>query len=1241
MWSRKFLLWWGIYIISIVVSNKAQAQCGSLIMEPGFQFLTSSRGCAPFTVQIETLYLLSTAGTQYFVDWGDGTAEEVFTQLNATGVVIQHTYPNSPTDCGYDITIDASNGCNPRGSVVPVNTQVVVWTNDMVAIAPGTLRVCQGYATSFSFADNSDWNCYPRATRENNESRWIQWIYGTGSAANRIPGIQVNGVTPGAYPYLNPAPLTNPYFPITAPGQTSLSIDVPATAPADVGKQFQITLNNWNQCNPYDNVLTDGNGLNPVSGDLVNGDNAPQVNTARVVIVESPEPQFVTRLNDASGPIRSVFCVGEDIYFDDETPTIAGANFAYTWEFYDNATGTGTPLGTSTAANPTYNYTTSGQKLIRLYVRDTYAAGNCEAVVETTINISPSLEAHIGVTDLAGNPIGTDFCQQASAPLTTFEARFTDVSIGSAIATTEWRWEFYDQTNALVFEAPTGGSYSATALGPFNRSFVNLGVYRVVLRIRDNVTFCESIDEVQLQVLEKPVPNFTFTSACEGDNITFTDQSTLNATAGEQIVSWAWDMDYDGTTFTPELSLNNQQTFDYDLGVAATYQVALQVTTDGAACADTAIRSVIVDPLPLAAITADVTSGCSILTVNFTNTAVGSQPVTIDQYIWEIDWGQGAGFETDSIQHPTDPGFGAVYTKAFTNTGNTNLDITVRLRAVSTNGCERISNELPITIEPGPTAGFISSNYSPFNDNCTPQAVDFTVDAETQAFNPSDYTWTIEDNNGVIDQISTGTTPAFSYTFENNTQLVKNFTVSLRATLPSTCYADSLRTIRISPVPPADFAIDTLLYNCEEMNLRFEAGQTGLSEYAWTIRVNGTTIVSTTGTNNFLEQNFTRLLTGHQAVVVSLVTRNLLNCPSAAVIENITVPQSDNLTASFTATPLTQTLPDATVTLTNTSSAGAWNYLWDFGDGQTSTEANVGQHTYASYGTYTITLTVSNDECSAQAVTTVVINAIPPVLDFEYDPAQGCAPLTVHFTNLSQYADEGTYHWQFGNDQGTSNAINPSYTYNEPGLYSVTLTASNVTGEVSELTKHLIIEVFEKPSARFNLKPSIVYVPGGTLYTDNQSFGASHYLWDFGDGSTATAYEPDHTYQTEGVFDVTLVAYNEYDCTDTATVAGAVLAQKGGELLIPNAFSPNLMGPGNTSGQNDAFLPLVRGLSEFQMLIYNRWGELLFETKDPQQGWDGYYKGKLCPQDVYVYKIMATFEDGNVITRMGDVNLLR
>ncbi|ELR69364.1 hypothetical protein C900_05054 [Fulvivirga imtechensis AK7] len=1211
-------------------------------MEPGFAFLTSSRGCAPFTVQLETNYLASTPGTVYYVDWGDGTPEEEYIQPGASGVVLTHVYPNSPVDCGYDLIIDAENGCNPRGSVVPISTQVVVWTNDVISVDPGIFRVCQGYAADVQFTDNSDWNCFPRATRENNEPRWIQWIYGTGADANRIPGIQVDAISPGGYPYQDPAPGSNPKYPIYAPGDLSLPINVPATAPADIGREFQVTLKNWNQCNPYDNDLTDGDAFNPVNGDLVNGDNTPQTINARIVIVESPEPEYQTRLGSAAGAVQNTFCIGENIYFEDLTAPIAGAGFQYTWEFYDNSTGTGTPVHTSNAVNPIYSFASGGQKLVRLIIRDGNAAGNCEAVYDNFVFISPTLIANIEATDLAGNPITPQFCQDTASPQT-FDVRFVDTSVGVPNANTRWRWEFYDENDALVAEEPGGGAFSSTELGPFDRSYLNVGTYRAKLIIMDLNTSCSSEDVVQVVVYENPVANFTADRVCEGSETTFTDISTLNAINGESIVLWEWDFDYDGVTFSKDATFDNQTTFSRSLRTAGTYQVALRVTTDQNSCSDVFVLSVTVDALPVADITPDQTSGCSVLAVNFTNNGVGSQPEPVDQYVWEINGG--SGFEVDSIQRPSDPGFSGTFVKSFENLSTTDKNYAVRLRTITVQGCEAVSPPVTVTVYPGPPSGFSTINYSPFDDNCSPVGVDFQVDSETQALNPSSYHWQVDDVDGLVYQENTGTTPAFNYIFENNTPSVKNFYVTLNTTLPNGCSGDSTRIIRVNPTPQAEFTIDTLNFDCELMRLGFEATQKGLSGYQWEIRENGVVTFATDATGDRLEHTFNKA-SNDIFVEVSLQTTNFANCESEVVAKSIVVPKLENINASFTATPLNQTLPNATVYLTNTTNEGPWSYLWDFGDGQISTDPNVSQHIYDTYGIYTITLTVSDNECVEVSTTTVTIDPIPPVVDFDYDPAAGCAPLTVNFTNLTQYADPGSYYWQFGANQGISRSENPTYTYYEPGVYTVSLSATNILGDTITETKPLIIEVYARPSAQFEVRPGVVYIPDNPVYTKNNSFGASQFTWDFGDGTIYNGYEPTHIYQSEGEYDITLIAANEYGCSDTTRREGIVKAIIGGQVLVPNAFSPNLSGPiggeaGGIPGTNDIFLPLTEGVAEFEMLIFNRWGELLFQSTNKNIGWDGYYNGKLCPQDVYVFKLNLTFEDGRKTTRMGDINLIR
>lgn len=1232
-----------VFIIALI--SEVHGQCGG-IMEPGFAFLSSSRGCAPFTVSIQTLYLSSVPGTQYYVDWGDGSPEEVFTQVNATGVTIMHSYPNSPIDCGYDLMIDASNGCNPRGSVVPIITQVVVWTNDVVSINPMVFRVCQGYATDVMFTDNSDWNCFPRLTRENNEPRWLQWIYGTGPLANQIPGVEVNSVIPGGFPYLDPAPMRNPIYPVLSPGQVSLPVNVPSTAPADIGKEFEITMKNWNQCNAYDNNVLDGNAFNPVSGDLVNGDNAPQVITARVIIVDAPQPDFLTRLGGPGGPVQAVFCVGDNIYFDDETPPIAGASFQYTWEFFDNNTGMGIPLSTSTNQNPIFAYPTSGQKLIRISVRDGNAAGNCVAMFDKIITISPSLIAKIGVTDLSNNPITPDFCQNATAPLTNFDVRFNDVSTGMVTPTTQWRWEFYDETNALVLQQPVGGGFSSVALGPFDEVYTTRGIYRVRLIVRDNVTSCETIDEVQVRVFEKPVPQFTVDRVCEGSVTTFNETSTLNPIIGETISLREWDFDYDGVTFNKDPAYDNQSSFTRSLGPAGTYQVALRVTTDQN-CADILVVPATVDPLPNASFTPDVLSGCSVLTVTLTNNSVGGQPDVIDRFEWQVDEKLGMGFQVVATQQPADPGFTPFYVHDFTNFTMVNKLYDVRLRTVTVNGCEQFSPVSTVTVFPGTQSGFISTNYSPFNDNCSPQLVNFAVDAQTQSLGPTDYRWRVSDSGGIISETSSGTTPSFSYSFANTTQSLKDYFVTLITTLPSGCFGDSTRTIRISPIPTSDFTIDTVLFDCQTMRLHLEANQKGLANYHWNIKENGIVVSDVNSINDELQYELARPAAGSADVTVqiSLDTKNFANCVSPVSSDVVVVPSRDDINTSFTASPMSQSLPNSTVTIVNTTNPGPWTYQWDFGDGTTSTDPGIASHTYATYGTYTIRLVVTNNVCIETVIKTVTISAIPPIVDFAYEPASGCAPLTVQFTNLSQFAEASTYKWEFGQNQATSNAVNPTYTYFEPGTYSVSLSASNITGQTITETKQMIIEVYPRPSAQFDIKPKLVYIPGGILYTSNRSLQASSYEWDFGDGIKSVLPQPEHVYEKVGVYTIQLIAYNQAGCSDTTKLESGVRVEVGGQVLIPNAFSPNTSGSAGggdaSNGKNDIFLPITRGVVDFEMLVFNRWGELLFQSRDPQVGWDGYYNGKLCAQDVYVYKINALYENGERIVRVGDINLIR
>ncbi|MEZ4919667.1 MAG: PKD domain-containing protein [Saprospiraceae bacterium] len=212
------------------------------------------------------------------------------------------------------------------------------------------------------------------------------------------------------------------------------------------------------------------------------------------------------------------------------------------------------------------------------------------------------------------------------------------------------------------------------------------------------------------------------------------------------------------------------------------------------------------------------------------------------------------------------------------------------------------------------------------------------------------------------------------------------------------------------------------------------------------------------------------------------------------------------------------------VEFTNTSTNGD-SFLWNFGDGNTSTEEDP-VHVYDIGGSYTVTLTTTND-CGTTTSTHVVNMVPPPVADFTAGPTSGCASLVVQYTNSSVDAD--TYMWSFpGGSPATSTDENPEVTYDDAGTYSATLIATNVGGS-DTLTFQSYITVEDTPDASFDYAANMDTVS----FTNNTSNGNS-YSWDFGDGGTSTEADPTHIYSEDGNYNVVLIATN--DCGDDTTM---------------------------------------------------------------------------------------------------------
>jgi gliding motility-associated-like protein len=366
----------------------------------------------------------------------------------------------------------------------------------------------------------------------------------------------------------------------------------------------------------------------------------------------------------------------------------------------------------------------------------------------------------------------------------------------------------------------------------------------------------------------------------------------------------------------------------------------------------------------------------------------------------------------------------------------------------------------------------------------------------------------------------------------------------------------------------------------------------------------------------------------------------------------------------------------STVTFTNNSvplDDTAFEYTWDFGDVRADPPNGTGVAPftvdYFSAGIKNITLKAVNieardtDNKTCQSVATKNINIELPMLgaDFRVTPHASCFPVDLVVENLSPGAD--TFLWEVYDQGGlvtTSTLRNPVFRIHSPGIYDIYLTASFYATGQTALADVKGIEVLDVPTALFEMRPNPLYVPDTELQTFNQSLRANTYFWDFDDGSTSTQVNPTHLYKLEGKYNITLVAGFDYGLKDVDgdpntpdvnitcydTVRHELNAQDGGFIKLPNAFTPGLSGStGGVPGSgtfNDVFLPIARGVEEFEMDIFDRWGNLIFQSKDRNIGWDGYDRhGRLMPAGVYVYKLVLRLSDGQRTTKVGDVTLIR
>jgi gliding motility-associated-like protein len=308
------------------------------------------------------------------------------------------------------------------------------------------------------------------------------------------------------------------------------------------------------------------------------------------------------------------------------------------------------------------------------------------------------------------------------------------------------------------------------------------------------------------------------------------------------------------------------------------------------------------------------------------------------------------------------------------------------------------------------------------------------------------------------------------------------------------------------------------------------------------------------------------------------------------------------------------------------------SFTWDFGDGIRRPGVDTITHSYASSGTYQVELILlDTNYCNYPDSLTKPLR-VSPVVKAQFDVPDGCAPYNAVFNNTSLAGQQ--FYWTFG-DGGTSTDMNPVHTYTDTGSYTITLiVVDSNTCNISDTTSRTI-EVHSKPTADFSTSPVHPEYNTPTVFTNN-STGATHYIWLFGDGDSTAKNSADtviHQYQETSTFNACLIAFNQYACSDT--VCHPVNALINPLLDVPNAFTPGRF------GENSIIMVKGFGISSMNWKIYNRWGQVVFQSNSPNYGWDGTFKGVPQPMDVYAYTLDATFFNGKKTTRKGDITLIR
>ena len=915
------------------------------------------------------------------------------------------------------------------------------------------------------------------------------------------------------------------------------------------------------------------------------------VNTAQVTVT-------VNVLPTATIAGTTTLCVNDP----SATITFTGANGTapYTFTYNINGAANQTVISTGNTATIAIPTATSGVTNVNLVSVTESALGCSQTQTGTaTVTVNP-----LPTVTIAGD---ITVCVGDAQPTITFTG-------GNGTAP----YTFTYTINGVAQTPITSVGNTATVLAPT----VTAGSYAYdLVSVQDaSATACSQAQTGTATVIVNPLPTATITGDVEvcvgapqqaiifegfGGTAPYTFTYSLNGQPSVTVTS-------NGNIFSLPVFTNVAGTFTYTL------QQVQDSSPTGCSQFQTGTATVIVNPLPTATIAGDIDLcvGSSQPTITFTG-AGGTSPYT---FTYSINGG--------AAQTVTSTGNTATVL-APTAVAGTYAYTLISVQDASTTACSQLqTGTATVNVNPVPTAT-ITGDAEVCIGASSP------VITFTGAGGTAPYTFEYSIDNGPVQTVTS--IGGSSATILASTANAGTFTYDLISVTDGSATGcgqpqSGTVTVIVNPLPTATISGDAeVCLNGPNQTITF-TGANGVSPYTFTYTLNGGPNQTITSTGN------TATITVPTSVV-GVTTYSLVGVQDASAT-GCYQPQTGLASVEVVDLPPIYAGVDFTVCegddIVLTASGGT-GYVWNGGaiqDGVPFTSTQTDEY---------VVIGVNPTGCVNSDTVVVTVSPIP-LPSFVADTTMGCAPLEVVFTNTTPGGPFTDCIWTLSNGTILNGCGSISYVFAQGGTYDVTLETTTVDGCTAQATYQYYVYIEQPAIADFSASSTVVNTLDSEVQFINESENADGYIWSFGDGSALTTEQnPTHVFPNEGfgTYGVTLIATTPLGCNDT--IYTVIRVEEEIIFYVPNTFTPD------ADDFNPTFQPVfTSGYDPFDynLLIYNRWGEIVFESHNVEIGWDGTYgvDGQKTEVQDGTYTWTIDFKTVNTDERIyvnGHVNVLR